>query len=405
MLATPSGPTGAAGPNGPSKPATSATLREINLRTVFDMIRAQAPVSRAEVARQTGISKPTVSALLQDLLDLGLVAETPRGDERLGPTYGALFFAPRPEAAHVLALDVGARRLRGAVADLEGRQLAREDADVTGLDAPTIVAAATALADRLCASADIPRDRLQHAAIGVPGVVDLREGRIWQALNIPSLDGFPAHERFGAALGCPLTLENDIHLAALGEQRAGRGRDATSFCFLSVGTGVGAGLVLRGELHRGFAGAAGELDNVFDPDEIDDRDPCAEALLRHAATLFPAGAAPASTEELFALARAGEAAAVAAVDEEARRIVGYLAPVAAVVDVELAVLGGGIGLNADLLLERVAERLAERVPYPPRVEVSALGEAAVLNGAISVATRAALEQILAARFTAGHRRP
>jgi predicted NBD/HSP70 family sugar kinase len=405
MLATPSGPSGPHAPTGPSKPATSATLREINLRTVFDMIRAQAPISRAEVARQTGISKPTVSALLQDLLDLGLVAETERDEQDAGPTYGALFFAPRPQAAHVLALDVGARRLRGAVADLEGRQLAREDVDVAGLGAPQIVEAAAALAQRLCGNAEIAPEQLQHAAIGVPGVVDLRGGRIWQALNIPALDGFPAHDRFGAALGCPVTLENDIHLAALGEQRAGRGRDAASFCFLSVGTGVGAGLVLRGELHRGFAGAAGELDNVFGEDEIEGRDPCAEALLRCAAELFPPGAAPESTEKLFTLAREGDAAAVAAVDEEARRIAGYLAPVAAVVDVELVVLGGGIGLNADLLLDRVADRLAVRVPYPPRVEVSTLGEAAVLTGAIAVATREALEQILAKRFTAGHRRP
>lgn len=405
MLATPSGPSGPAAPTGPSKPATSATLREINLRTVFDMIRAQAPISRAEVARQTGISKPTVSALLQDLLDLGLVAEAERGEQDPGPTYGALFFAPRPEAAHVLALDVGARRLRGALADLEGRRLAREDVDVAGLGAPRIVEAAAALAQRLCESSGIGADQIQHAAIGVPGVVDLREGRIWQALNIPALDGFPAYDRFGAALGCPVTLENDIHLAALGEQRAGRGRDATSFCFLSVGTGVGAGLVLRGELHRGFAGAAGELDIVFGEDEIEHRDPCAEALLRYAARLFPANAAPGSTEQLFALAREGDAAALAAVDEEARRIAGYLAPVAAVVDVELAVLGGGIGLNADLLLDRVTDHLAARVPYPPRIEVSALGEAAVLTGAAAVATREALEQILAKRFTAGHRRP
>ncbi|MFD0330729.1 MarR family transcriptional regulator [Streptacidiphilus monticola] len=77
-----------------ARPATSSTLREINLRTVFDMIRAQAPVSRAEIARRSGISKPTVSALLQDLLDLGLVEETVR--DELGPTYGALFFAPGP---------------------------------------------------------------------------------------------------------------------------------------------------------------------------------------------------------------------------------------------------------------------------------------------------------------------
>ena len=128
-----------------ARPATSSTLKEINLRTVLDVIRSEAPVSRAEIARRTGISKPTVSALLQDLLEMGLVSETVRAE--LGPTYGALFFAPRPEAAYVLALDVGARRLRGAVADLDGTIRIRRDVLVEGLDAPRIVQTGAELAE------------------------------------------------------------------------------------------------------------------------------------------------------------------------------------------------------------------------------------------------------------------
>jgi predicted NBD/HSP70 family sugar kinase len=389
-----------------ARPATSSTLKEINLRTVLDVIRAAPPVSRAEIARRTGISKPTVSALLQDLLEMGLVSETVRAE--LGPTYGALFFAPRPEAAYVLALDVGARRLRGAVADLEGTVRIRRDVSVEGLDAPRIALAASELAEELCTEAGIDRTALAHAAVGVPGVVDRRDGRIWQAANVPSLDGFPAQAAFEAALGLPVTVENDIHLAALGEQRNGSGTDAESFTFLSVGTGVGAGLVLKGELHRGFAGAAGELDCAVDPDRFEAEDPCAASLLHFAVELLPEEAARGTltTEQVFALAREGHPGAAAVLDEEARRITGYLAPVAAVVDVELVVLGGGIGLNGDLLLDRVRDRLAARLPYPPRVEVSALGDAAVLTGAVSVATRAALEQILTLRFApSGHRRP
>ena len=397
-----------------ARPATSSTLKEINLRTVLDVIRTAPPVSRAEIARRTGISKPTVSALLQDLLEMGLVSETVR--EELGPTYGALFFAPRPEAAHVLALDVGARRLRGAVADLEGVVHIRRDVPVEGMQAGQVVAAATTLAEELCTEAGIDRSALQHAAVGVPGVVDRRDGRIWQATNVPALDGFQARDAFEAALSLPVTVENDIHLAALGEQRhgtkSGTGTDAESFAFLSVGTGVGAGLILHGELHRGFAGAAGELDCAQDPDTFDDNDPCAAALLQFAARRLSGhpllggnAGKEVSTEQVFDLARAGDPDAAAVVDEEVRRIVGYLATLAAVVDVELVVLGGGIGLNGDLLLPRVSERLAGRVPYPPRVAVSALGDAAVLSGAVAVATRAALEQILSVRFgVAGRRR-
>ena len=382
-----------------ARPATSSTLKEINLRTVLDVIRTAPPVSRAEIARRTGISKPTVSALLQDLLEMGLVSETVR--EELGPTYGALFFAPRPEAAHVLALDVGARRLRGAVADLEGAVHIRRDVPVEGMDAHQVVGTAATLAEELCAEAGIGRSALQHAAIGVPGVVDRRDGRIWQATNVPALDGFLARDAFEKALALPVTVENDIHLAALGEQRHGTGgstgTDAESFVFLSVGTGVGAGLILHGELHRGFAGAAGELDCALEPETFDDNDPCAVALLQFAARRLP-GHADLSTEQVFELARAGDEDACAVVDEEARRISGYLATVAAVVDVELVVLGGGIGLNGDLLLPRIRRRLEERLPYPPVVGISALGDAAVLTGAVAVATRAALEQILSLRF-------
>ncbi|MFJ6214707.1 ROK family transcriptional regulator [Streptomyces sp. NPDC092296] len=386
-----------------ARPATSTTLREINLRAVLDVIRAGAPISRAEVARRTGISKPTVSALLQDLLDMALVTETVR--EELGPTYGAVFFAPQPEAAYVLALDVGARRLRAVLADLAGGMRLRRDIAAAGLDAAGMVRAAARIADELTAEAGVDRGLLQHAVVGLPGVVDRREGRVWQAANIPALDGFPVQRAFEEALGLPVTAENDIHLAALGEQWRGVGRDVSDFCFLSVGTGVGAGLVLRGELHRGFAGAAGELDLAF-PDGYHPDDPCAPALLRHACELLPAEPGGLTPEALFDRARAGDRAALAVVSEEARRIAAYVVPVASVVDVELVVLGGGIGLNGDLLLERVARRLAGRLPYPPRVAVSALGNAAVLTGAVSVGVRAALEQILGRRFDApGHRRP
>src|SRR3954471_10290690 len=96
-------------------PATPPLLRDLNERTVLDAIRAGAPISRAEISRRVGISKPTVSVALAALLEAGLVREADNDAE--GPKYGATFFEPVPEAALVLGLDLGARFLRGAICD------------------------------------------------------------------------------------------------------------------------------------------------------------------------------------------------------------------------------------------------------------------------------------------------
>src|SRR5881394_4375354 len=114
-------------------------LKHLNERTVLETIRARAPISRAEISRLAGISKPTVSLALQSLLDARLVRETAPDPGR--PSYGAVFFEPVPDAAFVLGLDLGARFLRGAIADLAGQIRARQDVELRGADADGALAA------------------------------------------------------------------------------------------------------------------------------------------------------------------------------------------------------------------------------------------------------------------------
>jgi predicted NBD/HSP70 family sugar kinase len=198
----------------------------------------------------------------------------------------------------------------------------------------------------------------------------------------------------------PVRVENDVNLAALGEQWRGVARGVEDFAFLSIGTGLGAGIVLHGELHRGRNGAAGEVDYVS-AGRDGDVDPCAAALSEVAASLSSGADTvlrpPFDVPDVFAAARAGDAVARAVVGEEARRIALHIVPMAAVADIALVVLGGGLGSNSDLLLEPVRSLLADWVPYPPRVEVSSLGEAAVLTGALSVGVRRALDSVFVNR--------
>jgi predicted NBD/HSP70 family sugar kinase len=375
--------------------ATPPLLKHLNERAVLDAIRGGAPISRAEISRRTGISKPTVSLALRALLGQGVVRETAPDPGR--PHYGAVFFEPVPEAALVLAVDVGTRFIRAALGDLAGNVRARRDVPFIGTDLESTIAAVASLCEELVAAGG--GARLDGAVVGVPGVVDPVDGSVSLASNAAGIEGAKFAGRLEDALGVTVQLENDINLAALGEQWRGVARGVDDFLFLSIGTGMGAGLVLRRELHRGRNGAAGELDYAFigvGPEV----DPCAAAVAAFAAELAAAHTGttsllpPFEPRPIFAAARAGDSLAHAIVDEEARRIALHVLPVSAVADVELVVLGGGIGANGDLLLEPIRSHLAAVIPYPPRVEVSALGEAAVLTGALATGVQAARENLL-----------
>jgi predicted NBD/HSP70 family sugar kinase/DNA-binding CsgD family transcriptional regulator len=375
--------------------ASPQLLKHLNERTVLETIRAGAPISRAEISRRAGISKPTVSLALESLREAGLVREAAEGPD--GPRYGAVYFEPVPDAALVLGLDVGARFVRGAICDLRGTVRARQDVELAGAEAEIAVEAIARLRDSLIRATDLSPALLDSVVVGVPGVVERGTGLLRLALNVAGLEGRPFADELQRALGLTVALENDVNLAALGEQWLGVARGVDDFAFLSVGTGMGAGLVLGGELHRGRHGAAGEIDFALPAGDhnLDPSAPEVEALAHrlareHGETSL---ARPYDARAIFAAARSADPIAREVVDEVARRIAHHLAPIAAVADVELVVLGGGIGANGDLLLAPVRRLLAEWLPFPPRVEVSTLGEAAVLTGALAVGLRSALDNV------------
>jgi predicted NBD/HSP70 family sugar kinase len=378
--------------------ATAPLLKDMNERTVLEAIRSGAPISRAEISRRAGVSKPTVSLALQSLLDAGLVREADGDPGR--PSYGAVFFEPVAEAALVLGIDVGARFVRGAICDLHGEIRARQDVERADADADAALAQIAGLHAALVDAAGLPGELLDGVVVGIPGVVHAGTGRLELADNVPGLAGRAFGAELEARLGRPVQLENDINLAALGEQWRGVARGVDDFAFLSIGTGLGAGLVLRGELHRGRHGAAGEVDYVAAGGDRD-IDPCAAAISAFAAQLARGADTPLEppfdVRAVFAAARGGDPVGRAVVAEEARRIALHIVPIAAVADVGLVVLGGGVSASGDLLLAPVRELLAGWLPYPPRVEISSLGEAAVLTGALSVGVRRALDSVFVNR--------
>src|SRR4051794_11574062 len=207
--------------------ATPPLLKRLNERTVLEAIRAGAPISRAEISRRAGISKPTVSLALQSLLDAGLVREAVERPE--GPRYGAVFFEPVPDAALVLGLDLGARFLRGALCALRGVVLARQDVELRGAAAPQAIELFAGLRDSLVGGGGLPAELIDSAVVGVPGAIP-PDGRV--RLAAKGLEGMDVAAELGPRLGLPVFVENDVNLAALGERWLGVGRGVDNFVFI-----------------------------------------------------------------------------------------------------------------------------------------------------------------------------
>ncbi len=210
-----------------------------------------------------------------------------------------------------------------------------------------------------------------------------------------------------AAVDAPVVLDNNVNLAALAERWRGHGAGVTTFAFLAVGAGIGMGLVYNGEILRGAHGAAGEVAYLPLPGAVPHTERAghgrellaAEAGgygMLAAVQAYPSwdGTRPSTVEELFDQSAAGVVAARQLVEAEAHQLALTIASTCAVFDPELVVLGGGIGSNPQLL-PLVHKEITALVPFPPRLESSALGGAASLTGALRIALDGAREELAA----------
>ncbi len=362
---------------------------------MLEFVRQVGPVSRAQIARDSELSKPTVSQALAALLRAGLVREAGRSSGGKGPA--AVLYELNPAAGWVVGIDVGRDFVRAAIANLAGDIVARHDERARVRSAKTLISQLGEVAHGLAAEAGLKWRQITFATVGSPGVFVPSRGQVELAYALPGWGRRGLVEAVQRELGTKIGFENDVNLAALGEQWRGLGKDALNFVYLHVGTGVGAGLVLNGELYRGATGVAGEVGYL--PLAADPRDP---AHRRRGALDTEAGAGgvvaaarqlgmkpPLSAKKVFTAARRGDALATRVVAGEAERIALAIAAIVPVIDPELVVLGGGIGCNGDLLLEPIEEELRAISPFRPRIEVSALDDDAVVLGAAWMALQAA----------------
>lgn len=383
-------------------PGTPGLLRTLNQRALVERLRREGPLSRADLARRTGLSKPTVSQALAGLEAAGLVRAAGPAAPARGRT--ATLYEADPTAGYVVGIDIGRAWIRVAVADLAGTVAARSDTRNRARSAESVVRTTAQQARAVVAEAGIAWRRIAHTVVGSPGVFDPATGRLWHAPNLPgwSKPGLAAALR--DALTPSIAIHNDANLAAIGERDFGCGRGVDSFVWIELGTGVGAGVIVGGELVTGARGAAGEVGYLplADGDRpARSRRGRLEEAASGAAVVEAARRAGMrgrlTAKRVFDAARAGDRQARGAVAAEADRIALLVATLAAVVDPELVVLGGGVGSNLDVLNPRLEKRIGELTPLETRVVQSELGQEAIVLGAIASALGTARELVFTAR--------
>lgn len=342
--------------------------------------------SRASLSRSTGLSKQTISEVMLVLAERGWVKESGMISGGVGRT--AVRYAIDASAGFALGLDLGASTLRGVLCDIGGTIVAQHElpADGRGGQLP---AQARELKAILLEAANAPTDRVQVATVATPGVMN-PQGKLELAPNLPGLGEIDVAGQLRAALECQVMFENDVNAAALGEYwEAGENAD-DHFAFVSIGTGVGLGILVGGELLRGSALAAGEIGYLplggdpFTPRSLEqgalESSIGAGGILERYSAL---GGSAETVRDIFDRLESGDIAARRTIEETARIAALLVLTITSVIDPDRVVFGGNIGGRPELV-QRVAGLMPSVQRRPIRVEASRLGARATVLGAAAM---------------------
>jgi predicted NBD/HSP70 family sugar kinase len=377
-------------------------LRELSEQAVVETIFREGPVTRPQVAQRTGLSKATVGAVVDRLEAAGMIRAS-------GPMHGhrgrsPIAYTVRENAGFVVGVDIGGTNIRVGTADIYGELIHDEQHQTTHEGARAVSAQVVEIAGRIVERARSSHERLLAIGISTPGVVDQVSRRVTSlAYNVSPDGGLDPIGMIGARFDVPVLIDNNVNLAAVGESWHGLARGISTFAFVSIGAGVGMGVVVDGNLVRGAHGAAGEIGYLplvgdpFDPRHrlhggLEDEVAAAGILDAWRARHDGGDNNPTEAQEIFERAHDGDQDAQAIVNNVVRRLGSAIASVIAVIDPELVVLGGGIGGNPSLLAP-VRATVAELVPLAARIETSLLGDKAALSGAIAIALHEARAQL------------
>ncbi|MGW1076898.1 ROK family transcriptional regulator [Streptomyces sp. NPDC002537] len=373
-------------------PGSQSSLHRANLERVVRAVRMAGSLTQAEIARATGLSAATVSNIVRELKDGGTVEVTPTssGGRR------ARSVSLSGDAGIVVGVDFGHTHLRVAIGNLAHRVLA-EDAEPLDVDASAAqgLDRAEHLVKRLITEAGINPAKIVGVGLGVPGPIDVGSGTLGSTAILPGWAGTNPRDDLAARLNVPVHVDNDANLGALGELVWGAGRGATDLAYIKVASGVGAGLVINGQIYRGPGGTAGEIGHIT----LDEAGPVCRCGNRGCLETFTAAryvlpllhsahGTDLTVPRMVELARAGDPGCRRVIADVGRHIGSGVANLCNLLNPSRVVLGGDLADSGELVLGPIRESVARyAIPSAARqleVVPGALGGRSEVLGALAL---------------------
>jgi glucokinase-like ROK family protein len=377
-----------------------------DITVVLNLVRSGEAVTRPELGRRSGLGRTLITQCVTELTESGLLADADLGPSTGGRAPRQLRF--RAEAGKVLVVELGATSISVGLSDLSGVLLVHREERGNIAEGPeTTMHRVEQLLDAIVADHVTSSQPVWGVGIGVPGPVEFETGRPTAPPIMPGWDGYPVRDRLAARYQVPVWVDNEVNLMALGELRGGLGRGVRDFVFIKIGTGIGAGLISGGQLHRGAKGCAGDVGHIA---VVDDKSVvcrcgntgCLEALAGGAALardglvaaaegrspflaqLVSAGS-PVDARVVAEAAQHGDPVAVELLVRSGRLVGGMLATLVNFFNPALVLIGGGVAASGDQFLAAIRQAVyARSLPLATRelrLAISPLGDRAGLKGA------------------------
>ena len=361
---------------------TAAQMRGINRSAILEIIRRESPVARTTMAKKLNISLPTVMRIVDELIKDGFVR--PQGETEWSGGRRRPLLEFNADGYVVLGVDMGGTKLYGAISEIGGKIIDEINMERDGASGEKCYQLLIKLIDALLSNPGLKGRKVRGIGVGAPGITHHQEGIVKWAYALNWKD-FPLKARLAKRYRMPITVDNDVNLAALGELWFGAGQNIQNMILITVGAGVGAGIIIDGTLYRGSREASGEIGHMIPGRDFLGKSYVDFGALESVASvtgIVKQAHGYRTIERILEVAPAEKEQATSIMDSAADYLSMAIANLSVSFDPELIVVRGGVPQLAEVLLDRLSSRIQGIIPEPPKLVISNLGLRATVMGAI-----------------------